>query len=131
MDNNVETTQCCGGFGFCWETEYDQKDIESIMDDYGGIVILIDDDTKSQEIIAFSECSNKAHGMGYYTVTMVSDDSSCLLVLVFKQDNSGRKLISGQLIKNVKVFKVAKYNIYPGIDHIDQHVAFARCVYKI
>jgi hypothetical protein len=115
----------------CGEKKYEQEDIEAIMDDYGGNVILVHNDSNSQEKIEFTECNNHTFSIGYRTVTMVSNDKSksILLVLVFNLDNSPRKLISGQLIKNGNIFRVMEFDVYQNINPSDDTIASGICIY--
>jgi hypothetical protein len=126
--NNDETTQCC--WGFSWEKKYNQQEIEYIMDDYGGNVILINSETNSEKRITFSNC-NYDTNIEHHRVTMVSDDYSTLLVLIFKRSASGRKLVTGNLIKNKNTFQIIKYDVFPTIEGDgDDNIAFAKCFYK-
>ena len=131
MNANVETNHCCWGcyLGLCGETKYKQEDIEAIMDDYGGNIILVDNDSNSQETIEFTECNNHTFRIGYRTVTMASNDKSILLVLVFNYDNSRRKLISGQLIKNGNVFRVMEFDVYQNNNPSDNMITSGICIY--
>ena len=105
--NNDETTQCL--WGFCWEKKYNQQEIEYLMDDYGGKVVLINAETNSEKTITFSNCSYDTK-ISHRKVTMVSDDFSVLLVLIFKRSESGRKLVTGNLIKNKNTYQITKYD---------------------
>lgn len=109
--------------------KYKQEDIEAIMDDYGGNVVLVDNDSNSQEKIEFTDCNNHTFGIGYRTITMASNDKSILLVLVFNYDNSRRKLISGQLIKNGNVFRVMEFDVYQNNNPSDDMIASGICIY--
>jgi len=128
MTDSVESTQydynCLGlCIGFCSKPDYDQGEIEYIMDDYGGKIILINSENGKHQSVLFSKCNKHTLSIGFYSVTMVSVDGFISLVLVF---NKRRELINGNLIKNGSVFSITEYNV---LQSPDEDI-YARCVYK-
>ena len=119
---------------FCPKIKYNQKEIESIIDDYGGRIVLIDSNTGKQKSVLFTKTNNHSLSIGFHTVSMVSNDLFISLVLVFRCIENRRELVNGQLIKYGKIYSVLEYNVYSSLDEdsLDEDdFAYGKCVYKL
>jgi hypothetical protein len=126
MSANIETTPCC--WGLFAENQYDQFEIEYLMDDYGGDVILVEEEkVGNSSTVSFPSSKRCTLVGGHYSVTMISKDSLISLLMVFKDTNQGRQLISGQMIKYGKVFPIINYEVSQYKD--DDKIAYGTCVY--
>ena len=117
-------------WGFCSTKEYDQDGIEYLMDDYGGDVVLVEQGKVDKpSTVSFPSSKRCTLVGGHYSVTMISKDSLISLLMVFKDTNQGRELISGQMIKYGHVFPIIKYDVSQYKDNDNDKIAYGTCVY--